>query len=271
MGDNRPPSERHLPAEVVVLPDTPVERAWERFHVFEALHHRMDIMNPLSSADLDQVVSALDATDGDRVLDIACGHGELLLRLADAAAIEGVGIDLSPWQIARAAARSRRRAMRGSLSWWLGKAEDLPAEPEWDIVLCVGASWIWDGFAGTAQAVVHRTRPGGMIALGDLQRRPDTDPARVPDYEDALTVDEQRRTLQDYGVTPLAEIAGSSGAWEDYQRRIEESAAAYRALYPGPQAEQFYADQAKWAADHVGDEKLMAFTVWVGRIGEPGR
>jgi len=42
----------------------------------------------------------LDLPRGARALDIACGKGELLVRLAERHATRGVGVDLSPYCIA---------------------------------------------------------------------------------------------------------------------------------------------------------------------------
>ena len=73
-----------------MLPGTDVEGEWERFRIFEALHHRMRICNPMTSADLDAVADVLDPQPEQSALDIACGHGELLIRLAERAAIEAL-------------------------------------------------------------------------------------------------------------------------------------------------------------------------------------
>jgi cyclopropane fatty-acyl-phospholipid synthase-like methyltransferase len=43
------------------------------------------------------------------VLDIACGKGEFLLRLAEAYGMHGVGVDISPFCVAEA---DRRRVAR---------------------------------------------------------------------------------------------------------------------------------------------------------------
>jgi SAM-dependent methyltransferase len=260
-----------LPDGVRVTAGTDAEPLWQQFHVFEALHHGMDIMNPLSSADLDKVVAALGASDGDRVLDLGCGHGELLLRLAAGTGIDGVGIDLSPWQIARAASRSAQRPQAGALSWLLGTAADIPAEPVWDVVACLGASWIWGGFEGTARALHERCRPGGRVALGDLQRRPGADPGDVPaDYGSALSREAQLEALTRIGITPITEVAPGPDGWIDYDRRTAASAAAYLKLHPGERAEGFMEEQRRWVEEHDLARVVLAWTVWVGRV-DPGR
>ena len=36
-----------------------------------------------------------------------------------------------------------------------------------DVVSLVGASWIWNGYAGTLDALIKRVKPGGLIVLGE--------------------------------------------------------------------------------------------------------
>lgn len=256
-----------LPATVRVLPGTDVESLWERFRVFEALHHGMDIMNPLTSADLDEVLALLEVSDGDRVLDIASGHGELLLRSATRHAIVGTGIDLSPWVVARAARRAAETPLRGSIEWWLGPAEDFAPEPSRDAATCLGASWIWGGFAGTVRALVQRCRPGGRIAIGDLRLLPGASPGDVPeDHRPAPSREDQQRVLIAAGVTPIAEVDTGPEGWEVYDRRTAASAETYREQHPGEQADGFLTEQRRWVDEHAAASAALAWTVWVGRV-----
>lgn len=87
----------------------------------------------------------------DRIVDLGCGRGALLLRLlADRPNAAGLGIDKDPDVIAlagehavRAGLADRVRFETGDLAQWQGRA---------DIVLCVGASY---AFPSTAQLMTH--------------------------------------------------------------------------------------------------------------------
>lgn len=253
-----------LPEAVSVLPGTDVAAAWRRFRPFEALHHRLTICNPLRSKDLDQLLELLGPSDGATWLDLACGHGELLIRAAEQAAIVGSGVDLSPWALIRAAATASRRPLRGSLSWWLGDAATAFPEARNDVTTCLGATWMFGSFAGTVAALTNRVRSGGLIAIGDLQLR-SLDARQVLEGRSeaaAATADEQRATLRRLGVTPVAQVTPPDGAWEAYQAGILDSARTY--VGPGA-AIDYAAIAAEWQRDYEETRKYLTWTVWVGR------
>ena len=68
----------------------------ETWKFYDLTHRDHVLCNPLSEPKLDEMIWLLDLPRGARVLDIACGKGELLVRLAERHATRGVGVDLSP-------------------------------------------------------------------------------------------------------------------------------------------------------------------------------
>ena len=62
-----------------------------RFHEIAESRHR--ILNPLTDDKLRLLGEICGFTPGTRILDLACGKGELLSRWAHDYAIEGVGVD----------------------------------------------------------------------------------------------------------------------------------------------------------------------------------
>ena len=254
-----------LPDRVVVLPGTDVEGEWERFEIFEALHHTMRICNPMSGDDLDQVLAALAPSDGERMLDLACGHGELLLRAAERSQISGIGVDLSPWVLLHAAESAAQRSLRGSVKWWLGNAREAPTG-DWDLVTCLGASWVWHGFEGTVRAAASRARPGGRIAVGDLQLKPGIDPGAVAvENGRVMTRDEQAAAFERCGVDLIEMIDPGPEGWDRYRAGNLASVHAWAEAHPGKRAEEYLREQERWTADHDRDVAILSWTVWVGR------
>lgn len=256
-----------LPPSITVIDGTSVDDAFARFHVFEALHHDMQLCNPLASDDLQRVVDLLAPGDGETVLDIACGHGDLLLRCAERAGIRGVGVDLSPWVLIRASERAELMGHGDRLRWMLGDGADTPAEPTADHSTCLGASWIWDGFAGTVEALIARTHPGGRIAIGDVQRLPETPPEEVAEaFGVVLGRREQEAFLHSRGLDVIEEVRPAPESWDAYDDRIEASVTSFMEDTPGEVADQALSMHRDWNREHALARRQVTWTVWVAEL-----
>ncbi len=77
---------------------------------YDITHRNHVICNPTSGEKLGHLVEQLRLPAGVRVIDIACGKGEFLIRLAEAYGVNCLGIDLSPFFIAEARKRLEVRA-----------------------------------------------------------------------------------------------------------------------------------------------------------------
>src|SRR4030065_123592 len=84
---------------------------------YDITHRQHVICNPTSEEKLDRLVKLLRLPDGARVVDIACGKGEFLIRLAEAYGVRGVGVDLSPFFIADAERRLRARVPQAEITF----------------------------------------------------------------------------------------------------------------------------------------------------------
>ncbi len=255
-----------LPAVATVQAGLDLEEAWRSFLPFEALHHLHDICNPIGPEDLEAVITALAPVAGDRVLDLACGHGELLLRLAERTDISGLGVDLSPWAIRRAVERSRGRPLRGTVEWRVGDALAESDPDRWDIVVSLGAAWLWGGFAETAAALSSLTKPGGRLAIGDLRLRSEADRAELAEAGSptaaADTGPEQKDVLRGYGLSPLREVIAAEGAYWSYLRLAAAAAEAYAAVHP---EHDYRAVADLWLEEFRQEQRHLRWTVWVVR------
>ena len=77
---------------------------------YEITHREHVVCNPISEEKLANLVELLLLPTNSQVVDIACGKGEFLIRLAEAYGVRGRGIDISPFYIADAKRRLRARA-----------------------------------------------------------------------------------------------------------------------------------------------------------------
>ena len=119
----------------------------DMWRFFNITHREHVFCNPMSTEKFDQLVSLVRLGPGARVLEIATGKGEFIIRLAERYGIAGVGVDLSPYCIADAKRKHQRRVPDALLTFLeLDGADYRPEEPEsFDLAACSGASWIFVG------------------------------------------------------------------------------------------------------------------------------
>jgi SAM-dependent methyltransferase len=132
-----------------------------------ALYARMRWNTPLGTSHADALLERLGVEPGERLLDLGCGWGELLVRalLRADESVVGVGVDRDPVGLERGRERAAQAGLESRLEFVPGAAEEW-AEPA-DRVLCVGASQAWGGAAGALEALTGLVRPGGRVLFGD--------------------------------------------------------------------------------------------------------
>lgn len=137
---------------------------------FYAITHREHVIcNPLSEAKLAHLIQLLRLPPQAPVVDIACGKGEFLIRLAEAYDVHGLGVDISPYFIAEAEARRQTRAPDAHITFTQMNGADFKPEAPHRLALasCIGASWIFGGHAQTLEALLGMVQPGGWVIVGE--------------------------------------------------------------------------------------------------------
>ncbi|MEM7245277.1 MAG: class I SAM-dependent methyltransferase [Acidobacteriota bacterium] len=140
--------------------------AWK---FYDITHRHHVVCNPSSRDKLEALVGLLRLAPRSRVVDIACGKAELLIRTVESYRADGLGIDLSPFFVDQAKARILDLELDDDIDVKLMNGADfVPDEPRsFDVASCLGASWIWDGHAGTLDALIALTKPNGWVVVGE--------------------------------------------------------------------------------------------------------
>jgi SAM-dependent methyltransferase len=210
---------------------------------YDITHRDHVVCNPTSVERLDRVVDLLDLPAEPRVLDIACGKGEFLMRVGEryggpgGAALHATGVDISPFHIRELRATSARRLAAADLTLREMSGADYRPDPESvDLASCIGASWIFGGHRGTLRYLADAARPGGLVLVGEpfwKQTPSNDDLAAGPiGAEDFATHDENVRAGVDLGLTPVLALTSSDDDWDWYESLQWRAAARYAAAIP---------------------------------------
>ena len=180
------------------------------------------IINPLDDDELAALGAGLRLEPEHRILDLACGTGELLSTSASAHGVSGHGVDLSSAFIDRAEARASELGVASRVTFEQRDAENyLAAEPV-EVGACLGADWIGGGSDGTVALLERNVVPGGVILIGQPfwnEAPPDDQTARecgqgsvdaYPELPDLLT------HFSDIGYNVVEMVCADAGGSDRY-------------------------------------------------------
>ncbi len=141
----------------------------DRWKYFDITHREHVLCNPMSVEKFEELIALLRLKPGARVLEIATGKGEFIIRLAERREIEGIGIDLSPYCVSDAEKKCKERVPNAQLTFLeMDGANYKPDEPEsFDLVACIGASWIYGGHKATLKALKEMAAPESWVVVGE--------------------------------------------------------------------------------------------------------
>lgn len=195
----------------------------DKWKYYAITHQRHLVCNPISVEKLERLCQLLKPKKGERVLDIACGKGELLVRLAELYGVSGVGVDISPYCIQECIEKHQNRVSSAKLKFVeMDGAEFMLKNNElFDLTMCIGASWIFNGYKGTLKALKEATKSDGLIVIGEpfWQKEPCEEDLKTEDIkkDDYGTHLDNVRLGEDQGLSCLYTIVANEDDWDHYE------------------------------------------------------
>ena len=138
-----------------------------RFHEIAEANH--PVQNPLSLEKLRLLGEICSLQEGDRVLDLACGKGTMLVNWAHAHSILGVGIDLSSQFIDAAKQQAYQMDVGNKVNFIVDDPADYPeSHHQFDVITCMGSSNIGGGLLGTLALMQTALKSSdGLLVIGE--------------------------------------------------------------------------------------------------------
>lgn len=208
-----------------------------RHHEISESRHR--ILNPITEDKLMLLGAICNPQAGQRHLDLACGKGEMLTRWAQAYGTGGVGVDISEVFLTAAHERAAELGVCERVSFVRADAGTYQADAGgYDLVSCLGATWIGGGLAGTIELLRPALRPGGLMLIGEPYW---TEPA-------------PEAALEANGMEPddYTSLVGTLDRFEAAGMELLEMVLADGDSWDRYAAEQWFA-VADWLRDHPAD------------------
>jgi SAM-dependent methyltransferase len=203
-----------------------------RYYVVAEREH--SIQNPISEEKLLVLGERLRLGPGSRVLDIASGRGGPALTLARAFGCAVEGIEIEPEFHAAAVARAAEAGLDGLVSFRLGDAAREAFPPEgYDAALCLGATFVFGGLAGTLEALEPCARPGGHVVVGEPYWRSWPLPDDYPDRDEPFaSLADTVAIVESGGLAVVALLDSSADEWDAYETRHWQAVEEWLAVHP---------------------------------------
>ncbi|MCC6615489.1 MAG: class I SAM-dependent methyltransferase [Anaerolineae bacterium] len=206
----------------------------EYHELAEADHH---ILNPLNQDKLMLLGEICHLQEGTQILDLACGKGEMLCQWAWKYAIQGQGVDISAVFLAAARERAEELGVTERLTFIEGDASTYIARPEpFDIVSCLGATWIGGGLVGTIELLKPTLKTDGLMLIGEpywLEEPPATAyEALGVQSDDFVSLIGTFERIESAGMELIEMVLSNQDDWDRYEAMQWQTLHNYLRAHP---------------------------------------
>lgn len=190
----------------------------QQMDFYDIAERYLELINPTSPEKVIEAGKYLGLGKGTRVIDFGCGYGEPLVLWAKNFGIAGVGIDVREQAVARARQKMTKRGLDNRIEIVCARGAEYQFEKQsFDIAVCMGASFIWDGFQPTLQVLKTAIKPSGRILIGEPYWITDAVPSQYAIREKLHTELELLDICHNEGFDIAYVIRSNDDDWAHYE------------------------------------------------------
>lgn len=216
----------------------------DRQRLSSIAHSHHPIAAPIFGVNVNRLLRRAGREPAARILDLGCGEGAWAMQaLAHYPDGHADGVDTSPYALERAADAAAARGLADRLTLHERDARAYVPDGDYDLVLCVGATHAFGGFAGTLRDAGRHVKPDGILLVGEgFWQVPPTAAALAAldaKAEDHTDLPGLLDTAEEAGWTAVYAHVSDAGEWDDYEWSWVGSLTEWALDNPGhPDAEQ---------------------------------
>ncbi|MBN1286510.1 MAG: class I SAM-dependent methyltransferase [Anaerolineae bacterium] len=195
-----------------------------RYHEIAEAEHR--ILNPFTEAKLMHLGEICRLRPGMRQLDLACGQGEMLCRWAEKYGITGTGVDISTVFTGIARKRAEELGVADKVEFVCTDANGYTEQSgKYDIVSCIGATWIGGGTVGTIEQMKKALKDPheGLLLVGEVYWRetPTAEACRVMGFKlhELVGLGGMPGRFAEAGAELIEMIIAAEDDWDRYEAK----------------------------------------------------
>lgn len=192
-----------------------------RYHEIAEGTHR--ILNPFSEEKLMLLAEICRLRAGMKQIDLACGKGEMLCQWAYRYGIMGVGVDISKVFLTAARQRASELDVADKIRFVESDAGSYLADHhEYDVISCIGATWIGGGLVGTLKLMKSALKDNdGLLLVGEPywieMPPPEVYPAASIEESDFASLEGTLDRIEATGCELVEMVLANQDTWDRYE------------------------------------------------------